>query len=107
MTAVLCQKVCRDYHQDWLHNQPTCVDDLPTSNIQYYKSIEAFPRRGSGRYQRKIFGKGDSDELTVGHQARLYLKKQHVVLYVTSGAERDVTVLDSKTGSVTPGYRPS
>jgi hypothetical protein len=34
-------------------------------------------------------------------------KKQHVVLYVTSHAERDVTVLDSKTGSVTPVYRPS
>jgi len=55
---------------------------------------------GYRRYQRKIFGKGDSDELSVGHQARLHLKKQHVVLYVTSRAERDITVLDSKTGSV-------
>jgi hypothetical protein len=27
--------------------------------------------------------------------------------HVTSHAERDITVLDSKTGSVTLGYRPS
>jgi hypothetical protein len=63
--------------------------------------------RGSRRYQRKIFGKEDSDDITVGRQARLHPKKQEVALYVTSHAERDVTVLDSKTGSVTPIYRPS
>jgi len=34
-------------------------------------------------------------------------KKQDVVLYVTSHAELDVTVLDSKTGSGTSVYRPS
>ena len=65
------------------------------------------PYWGSRRYQRKIFGKEESDEITVGRQARLHPKKQDVVLYVTSHAERDVTVLDSKTGSVTPVYRPS
>jgi hypothetical protein len=34
-------------------------------------------------------------------------KKQDVVLYVTSYAERDVSVLGSKTCRVTPVYRPS
>jgi hypothetical protein len=34
------------------------------------------------------------------------LKKQHVMLYVTTHAGRDVTVLDSKTSSVIPVYRP-
>ena len=63
--------------------------------------------RGCRRYQRKIFGKGDGDEITIGRQARLHLKKQNVMLYVTSHAERDITVLDSKTGSVILGYRPS
>ena len=58
--------------------------------------------RGSRRYQQKIFGKGDSDEITAGLQERLHLKKQYIMLYVTSHAERDVTVLDGKTGSVTP-----
>jgi hypothetical protein len=62
---------------------------------------------GCRRYQRKIFGKGDGDEITIGRQARLHLKKQNVMLHVTSHAERDITVLDSKTGSVTLGYRPS
>ena len=66
---------------------------------------EAF--RGCRRYQRKIFGKGDGAEITVGRQARLHLKKQNVMLHVTPHAERDITVLDSKTGSVTLGYRPS
>jgi hypothetical protein len=51
-----------------------------------------------------MFGQEDSDEITVGHQARLHPKKQDVVLSVASHAERDVTVLDSKTGSVTPAY---
>ena len=60
-------------------------------------------RWGSRRYQQKIFGKGDSDEITAGRQKRLHLEKQYVLLYVTSYAERDVTVLDSKTSSVTPG----
>jgi hypothetical protein len=55
----------------------------------------------------KIFGKGDSDEITAGLQERLHLKKQYIMLYVTSHAERDVTVLDSKTGSVTPEQRLS
>ena len=50
--------------------------------------------RGSRRYQRKIFGKGDSDETTAGHQKRLHLEKQCVLLYVASYAERDVTVWD-------------
>jgi hypothetical protein len=48
----------------------------------------------------------DGDEITIGRQARLHLKKQKVMLHVTSHAERDITVLDSKTGSVTLGYRP-
>jgi hypothetical protein len=52
---------------------------------------------GSRRYQRKIFGKGDGDEITIGRQAQLHLKKQNVMLHVTSHAERDITVLDSKT----------
>jgi hypothetical protein len=54
----------------------------------------------------KICGKEDSDEITVGRQARLYLKKQDVLLYGTSHADRHVTVLDSKTGSITPIDRP-
>ena len=58
---------------------------------------------GCRRYQRKIFGKGDGDEITIGRQARLHLKKQNVMLYVTSHAERDIIVLDSKTGSVILG----
>jgi hypothetical protein len=29
------------------------------------------------------------------------------MLHITSHAERDIIVLDSKTGSVTLGYRPS
>ena len=62
---------------------------------------------GSRRYQRKIYGKEESDEITVGRRARIQPKKQDVVLYVTSHPERDVTVLDSKTGSVTSVYRPS
>ena len=37
---------------------------------------------GSRRYQRKIFGKGDSDKITVGSHERLCLKKQHLMLYV-------------------------
>jgi hypothetical protein len=63
------------------------------------------PSRGSRRYQGKIFGKEDSDDITVGRQTRVYLKKQYVVLYVTTRTERDVTVLDSKIGSVIPVYR--
>ena len=39
---------------------------------------------GFRRYQRKIFGKGDGDEITIGRQVRLHLKKQNVMLYVTS-----------------------
>ena len=62
--------------------------------------------RGSRRYQGKIFGKEDSDKITADRQARLHSKKQYVVLYVTAHADRDATVLDSKTGSVTPVYRP-
>ena len=62
---------------------------------------------GCRRYQRKMFGKGDGDEITIGRQARLHLKKQNVMLHVTSHAERDIIVLDSKTGSVTLGYKPS
>ena len=57
---------------------------------------------GSRRYQQKIL-RGDSDETTAGRPKRLHLEKQYVLLYVTSYAERDVTVLDSKTSSVTPG----
>ena len=34
-------------------------------------------------------------------------KKQDVVLYMTSYAERDVSVLGSTTGRVTLGYTPS
>ena len=56
---------------------------------------------GSRRYQQKFFGRGDSDEITVGRQARLHMKKQHVMLYRASRTKRDVTVLDGKTGSVT------
>ena len=56
----------------------------------------------SRRYQQKIFGKGDSDETTAGLQKRLHLEKQHVMLCAASYAERDITVLDSKTSSVTP-----
>ena len=66
-----------------------------------------FATWGCRRYQRKIFGKGDGDEITIGRQARLHLKKQNVMLHVTSHAERAITVLDSKTGSATLGYRPS
>ena len=51
--------------------------------------------------KQKISGKGDSDEITAGRQERLHREKQYVMLYVASYAERDVTVLDSKTGSVT------
>jgi hypothetical protein len=52
----------------------------------------------------KIFGKEDSDEITVSRQARLHPKKQDVMLSMASHVERDITVLDSKTGSVTPVY---
>src|SRR5262245_32411775 len=51
------------------------------------------PIGGSRRYQQKIFGKRDSDEITAGRQNRLHPEKQHVLLYVASYAERDVTVL--------------
>jgi hypothetical protein len=54
-----------------------------------------------------MFGKGDDDEITMDRHERLHLKKQNVMLHVTAHAERDITVLDSKTGSVTLGYRPS
>jgi len=43
-----------------------------------------------------MFGKEHSDDITVGRQTQLYLKKQYAVLYVTARPERDVTVLDSK-----------
>ena len=69
-------------------------------------TLAAVTYRGSRRYQRKIFGKGDSDDITVGRQTRLYMKKQHVVLYVTEHADREVAVLDRKTGSVIPAHRP-
>jgi len=59
--------------------------------------------RGSRRYQQKFFGRGDSDGITVGRQARVHTKKQYVMLYVASHTERDAAVLDSKTGSITPG----
>ena len=55
---------------------------------------------GSRRYQRKIFGKGDSDDITIGREVRLCLKKQHIRLCVTSHTKRDITLLDSKTGRV-------
>jgi hypothetical protein len=57
---------------------------------------------GSRRYQGKIFGQEESDEITVGCQARFHPKKQDVIWYVTSHAETEVTVLDSKTSSLTP-----
>ena len=60
---------------------------------------------GSRRYQGKIFGKEDSDDITVGRQTRLYMKKQYVVLYVTTRTDREVTVLDRKIGSVIPAHR--
>src|SRR4051812_2015776 len=59
------------------------------------------PNWGSRRYQQKIFGKGDSDDITAGRQERLHSEKQYVLLCVASYAERDITVLDSKTGRVT------
>ena len=60
-----------------------------------------------GVIRGEIFGKEESDETTVGCQAQLHSIKQDVVLYVTAHAQRDVTVLDSKTGSVTSVYRPT
>jgi hypothetical protein len=65
------------------------------------KATEGRTIWGSRRYQGKMFGKGDSDEIPVGRQAQLHPKKQYVLLYVTSPTERDIPVLDSKTGSVT------
>ena len=59
--------------------------------------------RGSRRYQQKIFGKRDSNEITAGRQKRLHPEKQHVLLDVASYTERDVTVLGSTTSSATPG----
>jgi hypothetical protein len=62
--------------------------------------------RGSRRYQGKIFGKEESDEITVGRQARFHLKKQDVLLCLTSHADGHVTLLDHKTSRVIPIYRP-
>jgi hypothetical protein len=42
----------------------------------------------------------------VRRQSRLHLKKQDVLLYMTSYADRHTTVLNSKISSVTPVYRP-
>jgi hypothetical protein len=42
----------------------------------------------------------------VRRQSRLHLKKQDVLLYMTSYTDRHATVLNSKTSSVTPVYRP-
>ena len=61
---------------------------------------------GSRRYQRKICGQENGAAITVGHQTRLYLKIQEVLLYVTSHTDRPTIVLDSKTGRVTPLNRP-
>jgi hypothetical protein len=76
------------------------LDPWPKPNTRV--TSRKLASRGSRCYQGKIFGKEERDEITGGRQARLYLKKQHVMLYVTSRAERDVIVLDSKTCSLTP-----
>ena len=52
-----------------------------------------------------MFDKGESDDITVGHQTRVNMKNKNVVLYVKTRTERDVTVLDSKIGSVIPVCR--
>ena len=64
------------------------------------------PEWGSRRYQGKIFGKEDSDDITVGRQMRFSMQKQHVVLYVTTRMVREVTVLSSQSGRVIPIWRP-
>jgi hypothetical protein len=61
---------------------------------------------GSRRDQRKICGQEHGVAITVGHQTRLYLTIQEVLLYVTSHTARPTIVLDSKTGRVTPLNRP-
>ena len=61
---------------------------------------------GSRRYQGNLFGKADSDNITVGRQTRWYLKKPYAVLDVPARPARDVTVLDSPTGRVLPVCRP-
>jgi putative ABC transport system substrate-binding protein len=66
----------------------------------------AHPSWGSRHYQRKICGQENGAAITVGHQTRLYLKIQEVLLYVTSHTDRPTIVLDSKTGRVTPLHRP-
>src|SRR5262249_41365610 len=78
---------------------------------QYHRGTES-PRCRSGRFAaapvgvlgviNRKFSVRESDEITAGRQNRLHPEKQHVLLYVASYAERDVTVLGSKTGRVTP-----
>jgi hypothetical protein len=58
---------------------------------------------GPRRYQRKIYGKEESDDITVDRWTRIHPKKQDVVLDVTSYAEKDVNILGSNTCRVTLG----
>jgi hypothetical protein len=51
--------------------------------VHEHGSVWVRETTASPRGQRKIFGKGDGDEITIGRQARLHLKKQKVMLHVT------------------------
>ena len=61
---------------------------------------------GPRRYQGKFAVRKIAIRSPVRRQSRLHLKKQDVLLYMTSYADRHATVLNSKTSSVTPVYRP-
>jgi hypothetical protein len=77
------------------------------SKVPLQRGSLQYPSKwGSRRYQGKIFGKEDSDEITIGRQVRLHTKKQPLILHATSHTERDIPVLDSQTGSVIPVYGP-
>jgi hypothetical protein len=60
----------------------------------------------SRRSQGTMCGKADSDDIPVGRQTRVQLKKPYAVLEVPARTARAVPVLDRTTGKVLPVSRP-
>ena len=57
---------------DILHPVVFLSELTPNARRQAHRQASR-PTRGSRRYQQKIFGKRDSDEITAGRQKRLHL----------------------------------
>jgi hypothetical protein len=90
--------------EDWTIKKPDRVIRLGFCGVRFPKVFDlGVPGVISGKFTVR---KRATTSLSVAGHA-YSPKKQDVMLYITSYAERDVSVLGSTTSRITPGYRPS